>query len=207
MPDAPDASALPPTTPVATSRVAALIGFRGCGKTSVARRLAALLNCECVDTDAVIEEASQRNVRDVFELEGEAGFRKLESTALAAALYVTPATTPDRRFVRVVSVGGGAVLLEENRARLRAAAICVWLTAAPATIIARLQADPRTSSLRPALTDMPLDEEVRTLLAQREPLYAALAAITIDTTKVTLDDVARRAAAELTARVSHGGRA
>ena len=149
-----------------------LIGYRGCGKTTVGRRLAERLGWEFVDTDRLVEQAAWRTIREIFEQQGEAAFRTLESHAVALAVSSAQ---------RVISVGGGAVLSDDNRRLLREAGTCVWLTASSAELARRTSGDPQTAATRPALSDADARQEVRTLLAQREPLYRELAEHTIDT--------------------------
>jgi shikimate kinase len=158
-----------------------LIGFRGCGKTSVGRELAARLHWAFVDTDAQIEAAAGRSIREIFKQDGEAAFRQFETRAIAE---VTQATK------QVIAVGGGAILSPDNRALLRSAGVCVWLTAPAAELLGRTQTDPRTGALRPRLTELSELEEVRHLLAERDPLYAAVEHHVVETRARSVPEVA-----------------
>jgi shikimate kinase len=149
-----------------------LLGARGCGKTSVGRELARHLNRTFIDTDEQIEAGAGRTIRDFFAQDGEPTFRRLETEAIAAA------TRAERQ---VLSVGGGAVLSASNQAMLRAAGVCIWLTAPAEELFRRIQADPATAARRPPLTDRAGLDEVRHLLAQRERLYAATAHYVVST--------------------------
>ncbi len=149
-----------------------LIGYRGCGKSTVGRTLAARLGWTFVDTDERIEAQAGRTIRAIFEKQGEVVFRRIESDVIDGLVG-------GRR--QVLSVGGGAVLAEENRRQLMAAGVCVWLTAPAAVLLERMAADARSAANRPALTARnPLDE-VQHLLKERSPLYAALAQHVVDT--------------------------
>ncbi len=163
-----------------------LIGFRGVGKSSVGRALAALLEWQCVDTDAEIEAAAGRTIRDIFATDGEAAFRQHEHDILSQV------TANERQ---IISVGGGAVLRADNRALLHEAGLCVWLTAPVATLQARIEADPSSAATRPALSSAGVIQEVATVLAEREPLYAALADHVLDTSQHSIDDAAAQIAA------------
>jgi len=66
--------------------VVILIGYRGCGKTSVGRRVAELLGWEFIDTDEALERETGHSIREIFETRGEVAFRKLEAELLARAL-------------------------------------------------------------------------------------------------------------------------
>ena len=159
-----------------------LIGCRGCGKSSVGRLVAQQLDRGFVDTDERLEAAAGRTIATIFAQDGEATFRDMERRTIAAVVGGEP---------RVISVGGGAVLSAENRERLKAAGVCIWLTAPAEELHRRLQADPRTAAQRPALTALPGLEEVRHVLASRTHLYEALARHVVDTSGRTVEDVAR----------------
>jgi shikimate kinase len=90
----------------------------------------------------------------------------------------------------VVATGGGAVLREANRRLLSARGFVAWLTASPETLWARLRSDPATAARRPNLTAAGGEEEVRQLLAVREPLYRAVAHFAVDTGTLSPEAVA-----------------
>lgn len=149
-----------------------LIGYRGSGKTSVGRQLADRLGWSFVDTDTLIEVAAGRSIAQIFAEEGEPAFRQREETAIAAAA---------RDAQQVLSVGGGAVLRPANRAVLKAAGLCIWLTAPVETLAARIAADPQSLTARPNLTTVGGRAEIAALLAERAPLYASLADHAVET--------------------------
>jgi shikimate kinase len=151
--------------------VVLLIGYRGTGKSTVARLLAQRLGWDWLDADAVLEERAGRSIRDLFAAEGEAGFRAREAALLEELC---------RCQRHVIATGGGVILREENRRRLRAAGPVVWLVADPETIWQRLQADAATAQRRPPLTVGGL-AEVRELLQVREPLYRECACCSVET--------------------------
>jgi shikimate kinase len=149
-----------------------LIGYRGSGKTTVGQLLAARLGWAFADTDAAIEAVAGRSIADIFATEQEAGFRDREA-AIVQQLCQRPRL--------VLATGGGVVLRPANRTVLRSAGFVVWLQVSPAVAWSRLQADPTTAHRRPNLTARGGLEEVRTLLAAREPLYRELADFAIPT--------------------------
>lgn len=149
-----------------------MCGYRGTGKSSVAAPLAERLGWSAVDTDRLVEAAAGMAIAEVFARHGEAAFRDLEQQAVATACQRTRV---------VVALGGGAVLREANRRRIREAGRVVWLTASPATLAARLAADSATGATRPALTDLSARDEVEAVLAQRAPLYRGLADLELET--------------------------
>ena len=159
-----------------------LIGYRGTGKTSVARRLASALAYEAIDADDQIEARAGKTIAAIFAESGEAAFRDLESQVLADLV---------RRARAVVSLGGGVVLRSENRVLLRQAGdAVVWLTASPETILRRVAADATTSARRPNLTAGGGLAEIEQLLRQRLPCYRECATLEVDTEGKTPEDVA-----------------
>jgi shikimate kinase len=158
-----------------------LIGYRGSGKSTVARLVAERLGWDAVDADQVLEQRAGCSIREVFELEGEAGFRDREVAVLDELA---------RRRCCVIAAGGGAVLRPENRAAMRRAGLTVWLVASPETVQRRIEADPTTAGRRPPLTTLVGIDEVRRLLADREPHYRACADVTIETDSCPPEQVA-----------------
>jgi shikimate kinase len=159
-----------------------LIGYRGTGKSTVARLVANRLGWSWVDADAYLEERANRTIREIFAAEGETGFRARESALLSEL------TGRDRT---VIAAGGGVVLRPENRLAIRRSGFTVWLVATPSTIQQRLSLDPSTATRRPRLTDYDELNEIRLLLAQREPLYRECADLTVDTERQPPDQVAQ----------------
>jgi shikimate kinase len=149
-----------------------LIGYRGTGKSTVARLLARRLGWDWLDADSVLEERAGRTIREIFAGEGEAGFRAREAALLEELCHCQR---------HVIATGGGVILREENRRRLRAAGVAVvWLVADADTIWRRLEADATTAQRRPALTVGGLGE-VRELLRVREPFYRECAGWSVET--------------------------
>lgn len=148
----------------------ALVGMRGAGKSSVAPLLAARLGWPWLDLDAELTRQTGQSITELFAREGEAGFRAREAELLAATLI---------RPRQILATGGGVILRDDNRQRLRDAACVVYLHAEPATLWQRLQADPDPGQ-RPALTPLPGPDEVAAIFAHRDPLYRATADLIVD---------------------------
>ena len=167
-----------------------LVGPAGAGKSAVAVRLARRERAPVVDTDAAVEAAAGTSIPDLFTTRGEAAFRALERTAVAAAL---------RRSGAVVSLGGGAVLDAGTRADLVALGAAgvpvVHLTMTWSSAERRL----RGGTGRPLLAG-----DARTawtvLAAARAPLYAEVATAVVDTDGRWPRQVAERVRAIMTAR-------
>ncbi len=136
-----------------------LVGMMGSGKTSTGRPLAERLGYGFVDADAVIEQAAGCSIPEIFEHDGEAAFRGLESQVLSAI---------SQRHSLVVATGGGVVTQPENWGLLHSG-IVIWLDVVPDQLLQRLNAD---SNVRPLLQTADPEAALNTLLNERRPLYA-----------------------------------
>ena len=135
-----------------------LVGMMGSGKTSTGRPLAERLGYGFVDADAVIEQAAGCSIPEIFERDGEAGFRSLESQVLSAI---------SQRHSLVVATVGGVVTQPENWGLLHSG-IVIWLDVVPDQLLHRLNAD---STVRPLLQTTDPEASLNTLLNERRPLY------------------------------------
>ncbi len=159
---------------VVADRHLVLVGMMGSGKTTVGRALAGRLQRPFLDSDALIETAEGRTVRDIFETDGEEAFRAIESKVLREALA--------SEQIAVIAAAGGVVLRDENRAALRAAgARVVWLRADPATLVDRVRGGPH----RPLLDGDP-EGTLQRMYEHRADLYrqVADAIVTVDNRSV-----------------------
>lgn len=165
-----------------------LIGYRGTGKTTVARELAARLGYDWVDADDEIERRAGKSIAAIFSEDGEPAFRDTEVEAVSAL---------SRKRRTVVALGGGAVMREENRQAIRTAGPVVWLTADVETIVDRLAGDQATAHRRPNLTAAGGRAEIETILSQRAPIYRLCATLVVDTEGKTHVEVADEIVAKL----------
>ena len=147
-----------------------LTGFMAAGKTKVGGILASRLHLNFLDTDTLVEEAAGKPISRILEEDGEAAFRRLEHEVIRRALEMSPS---------VISLGGGAVTREENRAILRGSGISVYLSASPETIFERVSRKTHRPLLA-GLNEQQRMDRVRTMLAEREPYYRQ-ADITVET--------------------------
>jgi shikimate kinase len=167
-----------------------LVGPRGSGKSTVAALLAGRLGWRWLDADALLEERAGQSIRALFAAEGEPAFRQREA-ALLAEVCAGPA--------HVVATGGGVVLRDDNRARLRQFGLVVWLKADVDSLWARISGDAGTTERRPAL-GVGGRAEVADVVAARQALYAAVAHHVVDTTGRGPAEVCDEIAAWLAAR-------
>ncbi|MFO0998755.1 MAG: shikimate kinase AroL [Planctomycetaceae bacterium] len=169
--------------------VVTLIGYRASGKSSVAPRVAKRLGWSWFDSDVVIEQQAGVSIKDIFQHEGEAGFRKRESEVLANLLTKSNS---------VIASGGGAILSEENRRLIKSAGPVVWLQAPVDVLVRRLGGDQMSTQRRPSLTGKPIGAEVAEVLAFREPLYRECATLIVDAGAERPEQMARRIAEHVT---------
>ncbi|MCA9061158.1 MAG: shikimate kinase, partial [Planctomycetaceae bacterium] len=163
--------------------VLTLIGYRGCGKSSVAPLLAAALNWQWIDSDHVIEETAGCSIREIFEREGEGGFRDREQQV------ISDLCAGDRL---ILAAGGGAILRDINRKIMKASGPVIWLEAAPAVLAERIAGDQATAARRPSLTGRSVTEEVAEVLAVREPIYREAATVIVQADQGTPADTVRQ---------------
>lgn len=156
-----------------------LVGMMGAGKTSVGRVLAKRLNKIFYDSDHVIEERTGVKIPVIFEIEGEPGFRHRESAVLDELTALDEV---------VLATGGGAVLAQENRDRLRTRGTVVYLRASVKDLLNRTRHDKNRPLLQTADPRARLNE----LYEMRDPLYREVAHVTIDTGSQSLTTLVNR---------------
>ena len=160
-----------------------LIGYRGAGKTAVGRCLSAALGRPFCDMDEELARRCAGTIREFVGRHGWPAFRRDEKVLLQEIA---------RQSGRVVSTGGGVVLDAENVSAMRRSGRVVWLRAAAKTLQERLQADAGTPDCRPALcASIPLDEEIRSTLSERTPLYRQAMDFSVATDGRPVEEICR----------------
>ncbi|MBN2287861.1 MAG: shikimate kinase [Candidatus Glassbacteria bacterium] len=137
-----------------------LTGFMFSGKSRVGRELAGRLGLRFVDLDSEIERAAGTPVGEIFAVEGESGFRRLEREAVARVL-----PHPGQ----VVAAGGGAVVDPDNLALIAGHSCVVWLKVAPQTVLERWKQS--KGRLRPLLQVDDPEREIIRLMQERRSFY------------------------------------
>ena len=138
----------------------------GCGKSTVGKNLAKMTGRKFLDMDNYIEETSGMTIPEIFEQQGENGFRDLEHEACQALAS---------RSGLIVASGGGALTFERNVAVFKGTDTVVLLDVPLETIRQRLEHD----TTRPLLQRPDRDEAMKTLYEQRLPLYQKAADVTV----------------------------
>lgn len=155
-----------------------LVGYRGTGKSVVARRLAESLGREVVSLDQEIEREEGHTIPEIVERRGWSGFRDVEERV------VREYAAGDQQ---ILDCGGGVIEREANVDILRRAGTVVWLRASTPTIVRRIAGNTQ----RPSLTgEKSFTEEVAEVLQRRTPLYRRIAHIEVDTDDLAIEQVA-----------------
>jgi len=152
-----------------------LVGFMGTGKSVVGKLLAKKLNMDFVESDEMIETREKMPIKDIFEKKGEPYFRKVEKEAMKEA--------SSRKNI-VISVGGGAIVDEDNLKNLKNSGIIICLKTSPETILKRTK-DLKT---RPLLNVSDPKKQIEELLKKREPYYNK-ADYSIETDNLSVNEV------------------
>lgn len=143
-----------------------MIGMMGAGKSAVGKAMADKLAVPFIDSDAEIERAAALSIAEIFARDGEPFFRDKEAQVIARLLDGAPS---------ILSVGGGAYLRAETRARVSERGVALWLRADLDTLWNRV----RRKDTRPLLRTPNPRQTLADLMAARDPIYA-LADLSID---------------------------
>jgi shikimate kinase len=159
-----------------------LVGMMGAGKTSVGRECAAELSRPFVDTDELVEATAGLRVAEIFESQGESGFRALERVAVADVC-----ASPEPL---VIACGGGAVLDPDSRRLLRESGVVIWLRAEPSVLSGRVGASGAVRPLLAGSGSAPAAVTLERLAELRADVYAAAAHVVVDTDDQSVAEVA-----------------
>ncbi len=172
-----------------------MVGMMGAGKTAVGKELARLLAVPFLDSDEEIVQAAQMTIAEIFERDGEAFFRAREAEVIARLLRGPPG---------VLSVGGGAYLRLETRARISDEGVAVWLKADLELLWQRV----RHKTTRPLLRTSDPRATLAALLEERNPHYAEADLVVEVMPGYAIADTTREVLAALAGRpdVLEGGR-
>ncbi|MDR2761715.1 MAG: shikimate kinase [Planctomycetaceae bacterium] len=159
-----------------------LVGYRATGKTTVASILSDRFLIPAIDSDKEIEREAGKSIAEIFASCGEIVFRDMEESIISRLLL--------RGDSMILSTGGGVILRESTREKLRLSGKVVWLQASPEIILGRMQADSKSKTTRPSLTSLPPLDEIIELLEKRKSLYEQVSTISINTDNLTPTQIA-----------------
>ena len=153
-----------------------LVGPPGSGKSSVGKKLAELTGRKHLDTDRMVEETHGKRVPEIILEHGETGFRRTEAGCVIEAV---------RSANSIISTGGGAICLKENRERLKESGTVIMLTAPPELLASRIS----DLASRPLLKS---PDTLAKLIGQRLGHYLEVADCIVDTSSLTVPEVAEK---------------
>lgn len=154
-----------------------LIGYMGCGKTTLGKKLSYRERIALLDTDKRIEQKQKKTINEIFDEDGEPAFRQMETECLKEFLDYS-----DRY---VISVGGGLPMKEENRALMKQLGTVIYLKAEPDTIYERLKND----TTRPLLRGDNPQEKIKTMIEMRNPYYEEAADVIVSVDRKSFEDI------------------
>lgn len=153
-----------------------LIGFMGCGKSTVAKELAEKLDMKVIDMDSEIEREEGRSISDIFAEDGEDYFRSLETSFLERA---------QGKRKKIISTGGGIVTREQNVELLHNIGTVVFLQADIDHILNNVKGD----TTRPLLQTDDIKGKITEMLELREPMYLSAADVIIQASGKTIENI------------------
>ena len=174
-----------------------LVGLMGVGKSTVGKKLASRLGVSFVDCDQELEQRTGVTVSTIFDIEGEAGFRKRESCLLEELAD---------QDIGIIATGGGVVTQETNRKLLQERGGVIYLNATVDLLWSRL----RYCKNRPLLETENPREVLQALYQKRDPLYREVATLVVNVGKGSaLNSVRKieRAMQERAMQIVHGDKA
>jgi len=155
-----------------------LIGYMGCGKSTVGRKAARAVEYTFLDTDTLIEEEEGMTITKLFEEKGEAYFREKETQTICRLL--------EEPKGNIIATGGGLPMKEGNAALLKKLGTVIYLKAETDTLVMRLSGN---DANRPLLQNGDLREKIETMLAIRGPVYEACADVILQTDNMSFYEI------------------
>lgn len=156
-----------------------LIGYMGCGKSTVGRKAAKAVEYTFMDTDVLIEKEESMPVSKIFEEKGEVYFRKKETEIISRLL--------EEPKGKIIATGGGLPMREGNAELLKKLGTVIYLKVETETLMKRLSGG--RDNTRPLLRDGNLREKIETMLAVRGPVYEACADVILQTDNMSFYEI------------------
>lgn len=157
-----------------------LVGYMGCGKSTVGKSLARLCDYVFLDTDEYIEQKHEMSIKDIFENQGENAFRDMETECIKEMIEANMEGY-------VISTGGGMAVREINRELLKKVGMVVYLRVKPETVYERIKDD----TTRPLLQCEDPLSKIKSMIAERTSFYEDVADKVVDVDNIKQYDIAR----------------
>lgn len=157
-----------------------LIGYMGCGKSTVSVKLSYRLKQSMIDTDKEIERIQKCTISEIFATDGEEAFRQMETDYIKSLL--------DSKSKYVIATGGGLPLREKNREMLKQLGIVVYLRTKPETVYERIAGD----TTRPLLQCEDPLSRIKDMLSSRKEAYESCADIIVDTDDLDVNEIVEK---------------
>lgn len=154
-----------------------LIGFMGCGKSTVGKMLAEKMEYQFIDTDALIEQNAKKTINEIFAAHGEEYFRDLETKTIK--------DMEETMSKAVISTGGGMPLREMNAELLKKLGFVVYLRVQGKTVEKRLEGD----TTRPLLQGDNVSDKIEQLITYRDPIYEYGAHMVVDVDLMSAEEI------------------
>lgn len=168
----------PPSTTNNKMHNIVLIGFMGCGKSTVGRELHKKLGYHFIDTDQVIEKQTGISIPEIFKQDGEEAFRELETNVLKEIIH-------QKTNHHIIATGGGMPIRDENQPLIKQLGFTVLLSCSPQKILERTS----KNANRPLLNGPNPLEKIISILNQRSPIYKKSSHIEINTSSLDLNEI------------------
>jgi len=171
-----------------------LIGYRCSGKTAVGKKLAKEMGKDFIDTDLLIEKSAGCSIEDMISRHGWDHFRGIEKRIIKEVSH---------NDHQVIATGGGVVMDDDNVKNLKRNGFVIWLKGDADVLKERMIEDQRSGNTRPSLTgDDPMDE-IKKVLDIRNPFYRQAGDVIVDTSALSIQEVADRIIQESTIKMNN----
>lgn len=156
-----------------------LIGFMGCGKTTVGRNLSGLIKYDFFDCDSLIEQKSNMSISNIFNEFGESYFRNIEHEVIKEVSDLESS---------VIATGGGVIKNPQNMSLLKMNGIVIYLKNSPEKTFKNLEHD----NTRPILQEDDKFTKISLLMEEREPFYIKYSDIIIDVSEGSVNEITEK---------------
>jgi shikimate kinase len=156
-----------------------LIGFMGCGKTTIGQQLATALGREFIDLDTYLEMSCNQSITEIFACIGEDGFRAMERATLVEL--------HEKYKNMLIATGGGTPCFENNMEIMNRSGLTIYMQLSPSSLCGRLLHKQNHRPLIAGMTESEMHSYIKSKLNEREPFYLK-AQVTVDASSAEIED-------------------